>query len=1091
MNYHLNPVFSALLAIFFASGTSAGTFYWNVPEAEWGAWHDPANWRLENAEGGLPGRIPGATDRLFGEQTFRFDLGGRTAEIGGWSIGSWTQRHLHLRNGELDVSGPWPIHGGLIEIGEGAQLRFLPGAFFMPGASDAAGRRVAVKRGGRLDLSDADVNLFNGAFDVEEGGEAALGARSWKTSFKVPFRISNKGAMAFPRGLVLEDGNQGGATIVLHPGSRTTFGGDLAGSGKGAEVAVRIEGGVLDIAGDSAWHIASGFVQTNAAVEIHVREGVVADLSALEWGPASRLVKDGAGLLALGASRPAAIEERASGNAEARAGSTVVSRSDPAFVRAAKLAELRKVRFTVEGDSANRTYFVFLPERCTNFVKSVTYTFPQPETGRPDGTWSVTTRLPYFHRRYPKGAPHSPFEIRAEIESFDGLRFATNLVVRWNEHPIGKPFPNEDVAIGMVCYGPGRERHEMVANDLANLYVRWNAPAQLLPENADNEISPHWMVEAAKRNIRSMTIYASTPAEMRDRIKAEWGPRYLGNNVGERTGFLYGSPQEMKGPQDTDLATAREWFLCKFMHGMQRNHVRGAPGEDPFFFSTSGASFSGYEMQGGVDYVCNELYAVGCHDLTYAQSEARGAARRWGPEWWCGWLAHEWQTFGIPYGDPKKPASLEAGMKALWVLGTSLMCLESGSSGTQAHPHTWGVPDDRRKTGYQYDDDPPRMYRDTVRKVHLWQKGHPRAAGTPETRIALALGHLDGYIGRGVTPWAQHLNRFAHTNDTWDIWKEGQKVNIWGPSFPEDNWELTRRAVFSGCNTPNVSGTPHGQVDIIQLDDETVPSDLERYRLIAVGGWNTATPLAMRAALSWVRGGGTLVMAAPQLSTRADRRFLDYGIGDLLPAFPGVAFTGFSEVDGFVGNGPACPEGYWPRYGWPSDAAKGRAARKGVWLGGKVRLVDIEERLATGAASAEVGPLETALTCDGRPLVVRRRIGKGWFYLMLTRDFPSAPGPAGKVWTSLVETLADAVPQRMTLEATDPDRMKDERAFFTFAAYPAKAYLLNLDWEREHTVRVRFDDGTSEEVTLAPLAFREWNRPFHGRMASRKPRCTR
>ena len=1055
-----HTLLSPALIILLAGAASAATLFWTVPEKEWGDWHDPANWRLESAEGEPAGRIPGSADRLFSEQTFRFDLGGRKAEIGGWSIGSWNQRNLYLRNGELDVSGPWPIHGGLIEIGDGATLRFIPGAFFMPGASDAAGRRVRVLEHGTFDLTDADVNLFNGAFEVEAGGTALLGARSWKTSFRILFRFSNKGVMELPRGLSFADGNQGGAAITLHPGSRTSIGGDLAGSGKGAVVDMLIEGGSIAFTGDSAWHVEHGFIKTNATVEIDIPAGVIADLSALAWGPGTTLRKTGPGLLALGISRPAVLHD---------AENSVVSPDDSRFAQEAKLAELRKIAFTVEGDSANRTYFIFFPDRCTNFVKSVTYTFPQPETGNPDGTWSVTTRLPYFHRRYPKGAPQAPFTVNAKVESVDGQTFSTNLVVNWNANPIGKPFPNEDVAIGMVSYGPGRERHEMVTNDLANLYVRWNAPAQLLPENANNDITPDWMEQAEKRNIRSMTIYAGTPAEMRDRIKAVWGSRYLGNNVGERTGFLYGAPPEMKGPQDVDLATAREWFLCKFMHGMQRNVVRGAPGQDPFFFSTSGASFAGYEMQGGVDYVCNELYAVGCNNIIYAQSEARGAARRWGPEWWCGWLAHEWQTFGIPYDTDKKYASLEAGMKGLWVLGTSLMCLESGSTGTQAHQYTWGVPEDRRKTGYAYDEDPPRRYRETIRKVHLWQKEHPRAAGTPDTSIALALGHLDGYIGYGVTPWAQHLNRFAHTNDTFDIWNPDQKINIWGSSFPEDNWNSTRAAVFPGCNTPNVCGTPHGQVDIIQLDDEILPSDLARYRLIAMGGWNTATPLAMRAALGWIADGGTLVMCAPQLLTRTDRRFLDYEISDLA-AVSGIRFTGFSEVDGFCDNGPGCPESYLPRYGWP--AAEGRPAKKGTWLGGKARLVDFEE---TPFSDGNLGgPAETVISLADKPLVIRRKIGKGWFYLMLTRDFPVVSQVTSRVWTTLLAFLADEVEQRVTLIPSDPDPGKDERRYFTFAAYPDKAYLLNLDWEKEHTIEIRLPGDRTETVTLAPLEIREW-----------------
>ena len=44
-----------------------------------------------------------------------------------------------------------------------------------------------------------------------------------------------------------------------------------------------------------------------------------------------------------------------------------------------------------------------------------------------------------------------------------------------------------------------------------------------------------------------------------------------------------------------------------------------------------------------------------CTTLEEACSaEARGAARKWGPEYWCAWNAHEWQTCGLPYRTEQK-----------------------------------------------------------------------------------------------------------------------------------------------------------------------------------------------------------------------------------------------------------------------------------------------------------------------------------------------------------------------------------------------------------------------------------------------------
>jgi hypothetical protein len=66
-------------------------------------------------------------------------------------------------------------------------------------------------------------------------------------------------------------------------------------------------------------------------------------------------------------------------------------------------------------------------------------------------------------------------------------------------------------------------------------------------------------------------------------------------------------------------------------------------------FSTSGSALAAYELEGGVDVMTSELYAIGAANLAYATAEMRGAARKWKPVYWGGWLAHEWQTTGIPF----------------------------------------------------------------------------------------------------------------------------------------------------------------------------------------------------------------------------------------------------------------------------------------------------------------------------------------------------------------------------------------------------------------------------------------------------------
>jgi len=797
---------------------------------------------------------PSGVEKSWGDRDYRLDLGGKRHVTEGWSWGSWSGYYCALTNGSLAVTGNWSLKHGQLDLYSGATLKFAAekegraAAAFVPGAGDAQPRRTTIHPGATLDLNGARFAPFNAAFDVRSGGTLRLSPKYASYGWNGTCPVAVAGRLEMPHGFVLTGGGSGAFAFELKDGSETEIGGDFSGGGFKTRLDVVVRGGTMAVTGDSVWEVTSGFVDTNVVWKVDVAKGALCDLSAFTLAPGAKIVNVGKGTL-------------------------VRSHDDPKWKANEMRLKLAKLDFRVEGDAANRCYFIDWPLRFTNIVRTVTYHCPDNDV--------VETHLNYFHRRYPDNGG-KPFDVKAVVTATDGTTAERTIRVTFNPNPIGKPAPNEQVFIGTVSYGPGRERFEMTTNDMGNLYVRWGSWQQLLPEKAGEE----WMREAERKGVAAMTIYESgCPAEEREKIKQAWGSRYFGNSVGERTGFLYGSRNEMRGPQlhGQTLSDSREWFVSKFVRDFSRGE-RGSVGRAPFYFATSGAAFSSYEMEGGVDFVCNELYAVGCGNLTYAQSEARGAARRWGPEWFCGWLAHEWQTFGIPYESEDKYLSLEAGMKSLYLIGTSLMCLESGSSGTQAHPYTYGgaKDPDGKKHAYTYDEDPCRRYRETLGKVYRWVKAHPRDKGTPETKIALALGGGDGYIGyasKDIAPWGQHTNRIDHIAET---------PNVWSGCDPEENWAMTRGVFFPGSGTVGVSGTPYGQTDVIVVDDQSRPRDLARYSLIVFGGWNTMTARARDVLLDWVRKGGTLAIAKPQLTTRDDRDFVNYTDADLMPLWKGA-----------------------------------------------------------------------------------------------------------------------------------------------------------------------------------------------------------
>ena len=679
--------------------------------------------------------------------------------------------------------------------------------------------------------------------------------------------------------------------------------------------------------------------------------------------------------------------------------------------------------------------------------------FPQPSGA---GAAMARTASPRFRRRLPEDA-RAPFGVSLEIELRGGGVWRTNLVVTPPASPLAKPFPEDDVAIGICGYDdPDRLFSEIVTNELCNLLVHWVDPEKLL---LSRRLDPAVAAKAHTDGLRAMTIYGRYGADAADALRAEWGARYLGNNVGEHAGYLYQRLSEARAanvPQDLDVLAARDDFVGRF--------VRGGPGRDdrpvPFVFSTSGSPLAAYELQGGIDFICNELYAVGSANLAYATSEARGAARRWGPEFWCAWLAEEWQTFPIPYGSDRKYDLLKAGFLQQWVMGTSLMVLESGAQHSQAHVHTAldpvldpeGRPRGKRD-GYRYDDLPPRRYRETVKEVHDFIRAHPRGPGSPDTRIAFALGNGDAFVGMTTdwfAVWGQHEQ--AGTNANWRCGApEGTWLRVQGTFFPRPQGAL--------APLPNhwLAGSPFGQCDIVSVDDESRPSDLARYGMVAFVGWNTATPEANAVLRRYMEEpAGLVVLGVPHLSTRRDREWRAYEASDCLPSPAGIRIAGEpEEVTGAIET-----VGAW-------DSLEG-------FVAAAARLGTVTMRLAP----LELTPnTRLVATLGGKPLVVATRMGEaGGEILFAAWDYPGDSGPVSDAYDALLRSAARHIPQRVRL-APVPGAGRDDTRAVSFAVYGRHAYLLNIDCAGPRTVDVLVEGAAPRRLTLAPLALETLDLP--------------
>ena len=612
-----------------------------------------------------------------------------------------------------------------------------------------------------------------------------------------------------------------------------------------------------------------------------------------------------------------------------------------------------------------------------------------------------------------------------------------------------------NILVGITGYGDSPEFAEVVTNAECNLYVQWSRASNLLP--GQSKIMDDDMFALAKSNgVHVMTIYGNQGGKATKALREAWGPLYLGNNIGEFAGFLYQDEKSYfnSWPKCPDLQAAHDWLVGTMLAGPKKGQLARPEDErEPRVFSTSGSPLACYELEGGLDIVCNEMYAVGCGDLAYAAAEARGAMRRHGRPCWTAWLAHEWQTcwYKLPYGVPQKQDSLEIGLKQIWIDGAAMLVLESGSGGTQAQDYTppdGNCPPETKTEKQGYDGDIPRAYRKTMRDFYHWTLAHPRAEGQPPADAALLVGNLDGYVGMTYPIFAifgQH--HIAQTNANWRC------------AAPEYTWEAVMEEFFphpADALKPFVNnwigGTPHGPLDVVNVDTNTTAAELSRYRVAAFGGWNTMRPGIADALREYVERGGQLALGVPQLSSRVDREYEAYTVSDVVQAVPGVRI-----------GAPAALTGAFAA----TDAAPGFL--RGAIPAPTTNAVRVAE--ATLPEGAEV-----VATFAGKPYLVRVPHGKGAYWLSLDWDYqakerscadtPYPANPRLEIWRTLLAGLVDALERPIRVEGPD-------RAYIHWAVYPdGTAYLLNTDCVAERTVTV---DGAA--TTFAPKEMKTLSLP--------------
>ena len=838
-------------------------------------------------------------DHFTGEADISLNLEGGTRTITNWKRISaatgeslWSGQNLELVNGTLEIADTAEIAAGMVTLATNATLRLLRGCYLATAFNDGGTRVFDLAAGSRLLMDGNEWRMSRTRVNVAKGAEWTADLTKLTLASAVAESVEQKqwnvsGVARLLRGInVVGTGVAGDKlTVNLNEGGELFLGGPVSVNGNNCTIDLVLRGGSLTLVWDAAIDPGVVRVADGAEVVVNVAKGVGFDESVIALGAGSKLTVN----------RDVAVDglpQRYAFDLKYdRTGRSWWLSADSFKEKVATISyvETKSESVVTNADMTVTTNAATVVEHVRPISFKVTY--PNPDAESPNATETAQATDTIFRRRFPQG--EGPWTITAEITDIYGATQVTELTIRKPKNPVAQPVPNGEILVGYAVYWREHTNQlkDIIENDFGNLIVPWSYSGRLVPEFLEDGLYYYWpsvltnkwfnLME--QKRIYAMDMYTGNHSAALDRrIDEVWGDRYVGNNMGEYASFIYQGGANIG--LDLNLAEARDRFVNRWMgnagFGWQSKFVRS--------FSTCGAALAGYELAGGVDFICNEMWAIGAENIGYTSGEARAAARKWGPEYFCAWNAHEWQTTGIPYRTKQKYDSLLVGYLQEWIAGASAFSLESGANGTSdAYKYTdqYAADDpdkpanNRFYTGYT--GHASSNYCATTKKFYDWTKANPRGNATPETKIALALGNCDGYLGlnRGYSVWSQGRN--AETNSA--LWRYGAPENT--QAMMQEFFYPHPAAFLAPYNNRFIGGTPYGQVDVAQIDDDSTLADLRRYKLLVFAGWNTMTPHVKDVLERYVEAGGTLVLSRPELTTRVDRDYVNYTDADLLPLF--------------------------------------------------------------------------------------------------------------------------------------------------------------------------------------------------------------
>ena len=528
----------------------------------------------------------------------------------------------------------------------------------------------------------------------------------------------------------------------------------------------------------------------------------------------------------------------------------------------------------------------------------------------------------------------------------------------------------------------------------------------------------------------------------------------------ERTGIVYWG-NYFDNPSVTTMDQAERLTVEKFKTDYKELKVGDA--KVAMGDCTSGAR---YAYKAGFDVLRHETY---CANHLTILPDARGSARAYGKNVWGAHVAsqHNFQ------------AELETAINRYWlamylpwVFGANLVFEED--SLFQNNKYYRMVNDDYMTSAKQK----------VTAEFYKHIQTHARK-GKPQVDFAFIQGRHEAPF-TAISSCNANMKRLYDHEDR-RIWgKNGSPEEEWGHRQPEKGMHLLEIVAPNIYLTPLnqdayktrkvFASNPYGDWDFLPI--EATQKAYAQYKILFMLGWNTMAKNAegvddafnndYERLKAYVNQGGVIVLSVPQLSQRVDRKLFHdwenaelYNDGDVSDLFGVSIGRPCDELSGNIECVNFAEKDY-------------TATRDLIRLPSKNEDEDGDCRLAEIILNDAEVCLKDAESL--RPLLVRKKLGKGYAYLLCTYAYPGHE-KLKYISANIMQTLLETYVKKDIFV-----RDKTKQVYWSDwkNGNCGKLYLLNIDWTKlgnKKSVEIVKDDFSFscdvEENNLLEIAYQK------------------